>query len=257
MTGSLDGRHAVVTGAGNGIGRAVALALACRGVVVELVGRQVGKLDAVVDEILALGGSANARVCDVADVDAVDALKRELDGVEVSILVNNAGIAGPNATIGDLEPSDWDEVFDTNVRSVYLVCRAFAPQMASRGFGDIVNVASVTGKKPLYARSPYVASKAAVLGFTSALALEMAPSGVKVNSISPGPVKGPRMAKNFERDAAERGITVHEAERQFVSRAAAKRMVTDDEVSEGVLAILSMRGLYGADIDMTAGMMER
>ncbi|WDV34364.1 SDR family oxidoreductase [Streptomyces sp. AD16] len=107
-------------------------------------------------------------------------------GEEISVLVNNAGVAGPVAPLTDITPEEWDEVFAVNVRGVYLMCRAFLPAMTRRGFGDVVNVASVSGKRPLLRRTPYCASKMAVIGLTTTLAGEVGPQGVTVNSLSPG-----------------------------------------------------------------------
>ena len=144
-----------------------------------------------------------------------------------------------------------------NVRGVFLVCRAFLPQMIARGSGDVINIASVSGKRPLVHRTPYAASKMAVIALTATLAHEVGPQGVMVNSLSPGPVVGPRMARNFALEAERSGTTAKAAEHEFVSRAALRRMVTQEEVATAVIAMLSMPGLCGADIDLSAGMIAR
>lgn len=253
----LDDRWAVVTGAGNGLGRAIALELARNGASVALLGRDASKLLTVSESIANTGGNSAVIVCDTTNAESVEGARKTLEGREVSILINNAGVAGPVAELVGIDPREWDDVFAVNVRGVFLMCRAFLPSMLERGSGDIINVSSVAAKRPLAGRTPYGASKAAVLGLTVTLAAETAANGVKVNSLSPGPVAGPRMAQNFEREARRRGITVDEAEQEYVSRAASQRMVTEAEVAAGVLGILSMSGLHGADIDMTAGMFAR
>jgi NAD(P)-dependent dehydrogenase (short-subunit alcohol dehydrogenase family) len=186
----------------------------------------------------------------------VDALRSRLDAdaEQVDVLVNNAGVGGPVKALTDIEPGEWDEVFSANVRSVYLMCRAFLPQMTARGQGDVINVASVSGKRPLTRRTPYTASKMAVLGLTRTLAFEAGPHGVSVNSLSPGPCRGPRMTRNFTLEAAATGTTYAQAEEAFVGRAALRRLVERDEVAAAVLAMLRMPGLCGADIDLSAGM---
>jgi NAD(P)-dependent dehydrogenase (short-subunit alcohol dehydrogenase family) len=126
--------------------------------------------------------------------------------------------------------------------------------MTARGRGDVINVASVSGKRPLANRTPYCASKMAVIGLTSTLAFEVGPAGVSVNTLSPGPVVGPRMARNFRLEAERSGGSIAEAESAFVSRAALGRMVTEDEVGRAVVAMLDMPGLCGADVDLSAGM---
>jgi NAD(P)-dependent dehydrogenase (short-subunit alcohol dehydrogenase family) len=254
---AVAGRTALVTGAGSGLGRVMALALARAGARVILVGRREQQLELVTAEIVELGGVARPEPCDVSDPASVDRLRAALVDEDLSILVNNAGIAGPVAEIVDVTPEEWDEVFAVNVRSVYLMCRAFLPAMYRRGDGDVVNLASVSGKRPLAARTPYTASKIAIIGLTTTLAFEAGPRGVRVNSLSPGPVRGERMTRNFRLEAERTGTTPGEAERAFVSRAALGRLVEEHEVGEALIAMLQMRALSGADIDLSAGMIAR
>ncbi|MEU3361916.1 SDR family NAD(P)-dependent oxidoreductase [Streptomyces albidoflavus] len=250
----LAGRTALVTGGGSGLGRAVTRALLADGARVVITGRDAENLKRTAAE---LGPGVLPQVCDVSRPADVEALAGALADEEISVLVNNAGVAGPVAPLTDIAPEEWDEVFAVNVRGVYLMCRAFLPAMTRRGFGDVVNVASVSGKRPLLRRTPYCASKMAVIGLTTTLAGEVGPQGVTVNSLSPGPVSGPRMERNCRLEAERTGSSYAEAEEAFVSRAALGRMVTEDEVGEAVRAMLRMRGLCGADIDLSAGMVAR
>ena len=247
----LTGRTALVTGGGSGLGAAIATALHGAGADVVVVGRDEAKLDAVVAR---LGARARALVCDVSEPASVEGLRSQLIDTEVSILVNNAGVPGPVAPLTEISVEDWDDVFDVNVRGTFLLCKAFLPGMTARGVGDVINVASVSGKRPLANRTPYCASKMAVIGLTSTLAFEVGPAGVSVNTLSPGPVVGPRMARNFRLEAERSGGSIAEAESAFVSRAALGRMVTEDEVGRAVVAMLDMPGLCGADVDLSAGM---
>lgn len=251
------GRTAVVTGAGNGLGRAITLALAARGGRVVAVGRTRDRLEAVAAEAKGLAGTVRVATVDVADPSSVAALAAELADERVEVLVNNAGVPGPVAPLVDIEPDEWDDVFGINVRGTYLMCRAFLPAMVERRDGDVINVASVSGKRPLIRRTPYTASKMAVIGLTTTLAYEVGPSGVSVNCLSPGPVEGPRMTRNFTLEAERTGTTYEEAEEAFVSRAALHRMLTEDEVAAAVVAMLHMPGLCAADIDLSAGMVAR
>jgi NAD(P)-dependent dehydrogenase (short-subunit alcohol dehydrogenase family) len=253
----VTGRTAVVTGAGSGLGRVISLALAARGARVVLVGRHRETLQSVASEATGLPGSVRVATADVSDPASVEALAAELADEVVEILINNAGVPGPVAPLTDIEPDDWDAVFAVNVRGVYLMCRAFLPGMVERGDGDVINLASVTGKRPLTRRTPYAASKMAVIGLTNTLAYEVGPAGVSVNSLSPGPVDGARMARNFRMEADRTGVTAREAEQAFVSRAALQRMLTEEEVAAAVLAMLHMPGLCAADIDLSAGMVAR
>jgi NAD(P)-dependent dehydrogenase (short-subunit alcohol dehydrogenase family) len=267
----LGGRTALVTGAGNGLGRAIAVALAGAGARVILVGRTratLGKTASLLPDVppeAMLPGASGGAVppvapgavvapADVASPASVGALRQTLAAEHIDLLVNNAGIGGPVKAITDIEPAEWDEVFDANVRSIYLMCRAFLPPMYERGSGDVINIASVTGKRPLTRRTPYAASKMAVLGLTRTLAFEAGPLGVRVNSLSPGPCRGERMTRNFTAEAAATGTSYAQAEEAFVSRAALRRLVEEDEVAAAVLAMLRMPGLCGADIDLSAGM---
>ena len=247
----LAGRTALVTGGGNGLGAAIARSLHGQGADVVLTGRRPEPLAGLCAE---LGPRATWQTCDVADEDSVSALAEALADVEVSVVVNNAGVAGPVAPLTEITAADWDDVFATNVRGVFLVCRAFLPPMVRRGTGDVINIASVSGKRPLARRTPYTASKMAVIGLTSTLAFEVGPSGVNVNTLSPGPVQGPRMERNFALEAERTGTSHAEAEQAFVSRAALGRMVTEDEVGAAVVAMLAMPGLCGSDVDLSAGM---
>ncbi|MFD4668695.1 SDR family NAD(P)-dependent oxidoreductase [Lentzea sp. NPDC058450] len=250
MTGP-RGRTALVTGGGTGLGAAIAARLVAEGARVVLAGRRADPVRATAER---LGSAARAEVCDVADPDSVTALADRLRDEEISVLVNNAGVAGPVSPLVEVEPGEWDAVFAVNVRGTYLVCRAFLPDMIARGHGDVINVASVSGKRPLARRTPYCASKMAVLGLTSTLAFEVGPLGVRVNTLSPGPVHGDRMDRNFRLEAERTGTSVDEARAEFVQRAALGRMITEDEVGAAVVAMLSMPGLCGSDVDLSAGM---
>ena len=249
---SLAGRTALITGGGHGLGAAIARSLHEAGAEVVLVGRRAELLERVCAE---LGPRARWAVCDVADPASVSSLAEELvDAAEISILINNAGVAGPVAPLTEIDVADWDEVFDINVRGVFLMCKAFLPPMVHRGRGDVINIASVSGKRPLVRRTPYCASKMAVIGLTSTLAFEVGPAGVNVNTLSPGPVEGPRMDRNFRLEAERTGTSYDAAMQTFVSRAALGRMVTEQEVGAAAVAMLGMPGLCGADIDLSAGM---
>lgn len=211
---SLTGRTALVTGASRGLGRAIALGLAEAGAELILAARDAEKLQAVADEIAALGGKASLCPFDLGDLGEVEAASAALlaRGAEIDILVNNGAIGGwgslPASTLGQ-----WQQMFDVNVTSMYLLCREFSKGMVARGRGRIINFASYvadTGRPNL---SAYTASKHAVLGLTRAVAAELAPHGVTCNAVAPGffdtdmaaPTVGhPQRAKIF-RDAIAMG----------------------------------------------------
>jgi NAD(P)-dependent dehydrogenase (short-subunit alcohol dehydrogenase family) len=254
----LSGRTALVTGAGNGLGRAIALHLGASGVRVIATGRTRATLQETAGMVAdQTRGSVRVEMVDVTDPASVAALADSLADEQISILVNNAGVPGPVASLIDIELADWNAVFDVNVSGVFLMCRAFLPPMIARCTGDVINLASVSGKRPLARRTPYCASKMAVIGLTTTLAAEVGPLGITVNSLSPGPVNGPRMERNFALEAARTGRTVEAARSDLVGRASLGRLLEEEEVGLAVVAMLQMPGLHAADIDLSAGMVAR
>ncbi len=249
-------RTALITGAGNGLGRAISIALAAAGHRVVLVGRRLEPLQGTAAQ-LPPESPFRIGLVDVSDARSVSDLADELAEESVSILVNNAGVPGPVRPLLEVEADEWDDVFAVNVRGMFLMCKAFLPPMIRRGHGDVINLASVSGKRPLALRTPYAASKMAVLGLTTSLGAEIGQSGVRVNSLSPGPVRGARMDRNFRLEAERLGISEQEAEQAFVGRATTGRLLAESEVGDAVVAMLSMTGLHCADIDLSAGMVAR
>ena len=184
----LSGKTALITGASKGLGKAMALALSRAGARIALVSRDAEKLEAVRQEVQASGAEARVFTADVSEEEAVNRLRTEVaDSFDkVQILVNNAGI-NIRKNLTDFSLSEWRSVLDTNLTSVFLMCRAFVPQMKGTGYGRIINMTSIMSHVSMPARSAYSASKTALLGLTRALALELAADGVTVNGISPGP----------------------------------------------------------------------
>ncbi|HEY3456630.1 MAG TPA: SDR family NAD(P)-dependent oxidoreductase [Bryobacteraceae bacterium] len=188
MSGSLHGKIALITGASKGLGKAMALALSQAGATIALVSRDEGKLQDVKREIESSGGKADVFLADVKDETQVERLEADISKRlgKVQILVNNAGI-NLRKNLIDFSLSEWQSVLDTNLTSVFLMCRKFVPHMRGTGYGRILNMTSIMSHVSLPQRSAYSASKAALLGLIRALALELAPDGITVNGISPGP----------------------------------------------------------------------
>jgi len=166
----------------------MALALAGAGAKLALVSRNQEQLNAVAKEAQADGGEAKVFVADVTREDQVAQVEREVMAAYggVQILINNAGI-NVRKTITEFTLDEWNSVIDTNLTSVFLLCRAFVPHMKGHGYGRILNMTSIMSWVSLPGRAAYSSSKTALLGLTRALALELAADGITVNGISPGP----------------------------------------------------------------------
>ena len=185
---SLHGKTAVITGASKGLGKAMALALAQAGARLALLSRDAALLEQTAAEARARGAEARVYVVDILQEDAVNALGRQLaeDFGKVQILINNAGV-NVRKPVTEFTLAEWRQVLDTNLTGAFLMCRAVVPLMQGQGWGRILNLTSIMSHVALAGRAAYAASKAGLLGFTKALALELAPEGITVNGISPGP----------------------------------------------------------------------
>lgn len=199
MSPPLEGRHAVITGAGRGIGRGAALALASDGARVTLIARTSKDLQAVADEISMMGGTARVVQADVRECDVVDAaLARAAKEQPLDILVTAAGINRPGQ-LADMAVDDLRAMLDINVLGTLIACRAFARTVIGTGRGAaIVTLSSQMGVVGYPGRAPYCATKHAVNGLTKALALEWAPHGIRVNAVAPTFIQTPLTAPMFE-----------------------------------------------------------
>lgn len=191
-TFDLGGRVALVTGASGGLGLHFARTLAGAGARVALAARRLERLDANVAAIVAAGGEAVAAAMDVTDPEGVErgvAEVAERFGGPATVVVNNSGVTASKTAL-DLDPAEWDQVLDTNVKGAWLVARAAARRMIDAGVGgSVVNVASVLGLRVAGRVAPYAASKAGLLHLTKSLAFEWARHGIRVNALAPGYVE--------------------------------------------------------------------
>jgi NAD(P)-dependent dehydrogenase (short-subunit alcohol dehydrogenase family) len=188
MPQTLHGRTALITGASKGLGKAMALSLAEAGASVALMSRDETRLNEVAAQIRNKGGCATVFVADVTDEAQVERMRDAFVancGGNLHILINNAGI-NIRKPITDFTLVEWNSVLNTNLTSVFLLCRAFVPMMKEAGYGRVINMTSMMSHISLPGRTAYSASKTALLGFNRALALELANEKITVNSISPG-----------------------------------------------------------------------
>lgn len=216
---TLHSRVAIVTGAGRGIGRAIALALADQGAVLLVTARTRSELDHLVSDVHEKGGHAVAMVADLADPSAPAEIVRTAIAVyrTVDILVNNAGVvsAVDPRPLADFRDEFWNLTMAVNLTAPYLLSKAVLPTMLEKRRGRIINIASLAGKTGLVHGCAYAASKHGILGLTRTLALEVADQGITVNAVCPGPVRGAANDQRIRYDADRLGISIHDLERKM------------------------------------------
>ena len=227
MNKEFSGKSALVTGAGRGIGRGCALALAAAGAKLTVVARNLAELDSVVAEIQALGGEARAVGCDVTSDAELDRLFGQLDRCDV--LVNNAGGNQPEPFLS-VEPATLDRLLQLNVRSMFLCAQHAARLMVAQGGGVIINMSSQMGHVGAANRTVYCMTKHAIEGLTKAMAVELGPSQVRVNTVAPTFVETP-LTTPFLADAAFR--------KEVTGNIPLGRIGTVDEVVAAVLFLAS------------------
>lgn len=237
---SVGGQRVIITAGAQGIGRAV----------VDLFAEDGAKL-AVCDidaEAVAALKRAHPNVhAEVADVDDQAAMARffgsaieQLGGLDV--LVNNAGISGPTARIEDISEEDWEKTMRINVDSQYRCARLAIPHLRKGGNGTILNMSSTAGRLAFPLRTPYAASKWAVVGLTKSLAMELGPFGIRVNAIMPGVVDGERIRRVIGAKAEAAGLSYDEMEKRWLEQVSLRRMVSQKEIAQMMLYLSSDAG---------------
>ena len=243
----LTGRTAVITGASKGLGKAMALALGGAGAKLALISRNKEQLQAVAAEAQKLGAEAEVFVADVTSEEQVKKLERDVAAKfgKVQILINNAGINIRKPSV-EFTLDDWRAVMDTNLTSVFLMCRAFVPAMKGQGYGRILNLTSIMSHVAIAGRTAYAASKTGLLGFTKALALELVADKITVNGISPGP---------FATELNKPILENPEANAQFLSKIPLGRWGRVEEVGQLALYLCSEDAgfITGTDVLIDGG----
>jgi NAD(P)-dependent dehydrogenase (short-subunit alcohol dehydrogenase family) len=247
-------RGALITGAGTGIGRAIALRLARDGWGVAVNDVEPDRAATVATEVSAVGPRGVAVVADVGD--RTDARRLVADAIEalgaVDLLVNNAGVCRLGAVV-DFPESDWHATFRVNVDGVFFCCQAMLPHMVARGRGSIVNIASWSGKSGAAYFGPYCASKFAVIGLTQSLAKEVAGRGIRVNAVCPGIVAGTEMRARVDAESRALGRPTSTDRVDWIPMG---RLAESDDVA-GVVAFLASddaRYMTGQALNVTGGL---
>jgi NAD(P)-dependent dehydrogenase (short-subunit alcohol dehydrogenase family) len=252
----LEGRVAIVTGAGTGIGLAIARRFAAEGAAVAITGRRQQLLEQAAD-VIADGAAGDGAVLVVSGDMSLEADVERLFGTvqksfgRLDILVNNAAIAGEVNSIWDLSVEGWNEALAINLTGPWLCTRAAARIMMPQRSGKVVNIGSISGKRPLATRTPYTATKMGLLGLTKTCALELGPHNINVNLISPGAVDTPRLAELAEKW----NRPLQEMKDTVAAGAALGRISTPDDIANTALFLASdqSQNITGIDITVDGG----
>jgi NAD(P)-dependent dehydrogenase (short-subunit alcohol dehydrogenase family) len=253
IVSSLAGRHAVVTGAGRGIGAAIARRLAADGARLTLLGRQEGPLQELAAEFPA-SAQAQAIVCDVADPSAVAQAFGNIPGGAAHILVNNAGQAA-SSPFGRTSDELWERMLAVNLTGPFLCARAALPGMLAAGWGRIVNISRTAGQRGYAYVSAYAAAKHGVIGLTRSLALEVASKGITVNAVCPGYTETDLLRSSVDNVVAKTGRGAEEARAEFARRNPQGRIIQPEEVASTVAWLCSSgaSAINGQSISVSGG----
>jgi NAD(P)-dependent dehydrogenase (short-subunit alcohol dehydrogenase family) len=234
------GLRVVVTAGASGIGRSIADLLIENGARVHVCDVSEPHL---ADFRRAYPGQG-ASICDVSQEEAVAGLfedvSRAFGGLDA--LINNAGIAGPTGGVEDIAPADWRRTIDVCLTGQFLCTHYGVPLLKQAGEGSIVNLSSAAGRYGYAFRTPYSAAKWGVIGFTQSLAKELGPSGIRVNAILPGIIRGPRMEGVIRDRATQVGVPYAQMEQEYLNRISLRRMTGPEDVAAMVLFLLSPAG---------------
>ena len=256
----LEGKVALVTGAGRGIGRVISIALANEGAQLILTGRDLSALN---ETALLIANLKRGPAPFVSRMDVLNSteIQQCVDSAleiygHIDILVNNSGVTGKSAPLWELTESEWDECIDTNLKSSFLVSKAVIPSMLERKSGSIIFIGSVTGKRPLIDRSVYAASKLGMVGMMRTLALELGSHNIRVNLISPGFVEGPRLDGVIATVASRENVSAQEMNAKWQQMVPIGKFISPENIAQGVLFLASDRssGTTGEDLNISGGL---
>ena len=232
-------KRVFISAAAGGIGRAIAdrfLEAGARVFVCDVDKAALAQLD--------FADGISGACADVGDWEQIQAAfhaaARELGGLDV--LVNNAGISGPTASAEEIAPADWRRTIDVNLNGAFYCARQAIPLLKASGGGSIINIASTAGLYGYPLRSPYAASKWALIGLTKTLAMELGPSGIRVNAVCPGTVEGPRIDNVIAAKAAARGVSADEIRAAYRGKSSLRTLIAAQDIAETVLFLCSDSG---------------
>jgi len=255
----LAGRIAMITGPAKGMGAAITRAFAAQGASLALIGRDIGAIEPVANEVKSKGASAIVVKCDLTDPaqcqHAADETKKAYGRID--ILVNVAGGSGPIGKSGiETTPEEFDDIVTLNMNGCFHIMRAVLPTMMAQRYGKIVNVGGTFGMRGRAGRTAYSASKWGLRGITKSFALEAGPYNVNVNCVAPGMVDGPRFRDKVCAEMATRlGISRQEAAERHAAEYALRRVTTDADVANACLFLASdaSRQITGVDLPVDGG----
>jgi NAD(P)-dependent dehydrogenase (short-subunit alcohol dehydrogenase family) len=257
MSGALDGKTALVTGATRGLGRELAVALAREGADVAILGREAANGETTAEAVRAVGRKALVLAADVTDAGQMDAAAaRAIQAFgKIDVLVCTAGVGLPRQPVWQTGAEDFHTCFDVNVLGVMLSLRAVMPGMIERKAGRVIVIGGTYGHKGAAGFAVYAASKWALRGLVKSAALEAGPYGVTVNIVAPGGVEGDRLRAQFRKSAQAAGEREEDVLARFVSGTALGRLVSGDDVAAAMIHLASDAGrmITGQDIVVDAG----
>lgn len=255
---TVGGESAIISGAGRGIGMSVARQFTEMGIDVVINDIDGGRLSRAQDELRAFAGDVIIVQGDVSDPDVtskiVDQAVNEFDGID--IVINNVGIGGPTSPCENISSDEFTKTLDINLGSHFNSIRSAIPHLKNSVDPRIVNISSISGKKPLVNRTPYTTSKMGLIGMTRTLAAELAEYEVNVNAVCPGAVRGERLEKNiFPKRAAERDVSVEKIRQEMIEAAPLETMIDPEDIADTVLFLCSesSKKITGQDLNVTAG----
>lgn len=256
MSVRLEGKTAIVTGGGRGIGEAIALALAAEGCAVAVAGRTASHLERVAGQIHKIGREALAVVCDVSEPPDVEALFRQVEQRwgKLDILVNNAGQSHSELLVR-LSLETWQRMLDINLTGTFLCSQAALRMMLPQGSGRIINIASTAAQMGFRYAGAYAAAKHGVLGLTRSMALETATSGITVNAVCPGWVESDMFHTALATISAKTKMTPEQAREHLAKESPQNRIIQPEEIASATvwLACEEARGITGQAINVSGG----